>query len=274
MRDRILGRVKNDELKKLSDLIDVLRGENGCPWDQAQKPADILSDLVEEVHELQWAYAEGKREAVREELGDVVFVLVFALKLLEEQFPGISLEDVTSAVHAKIHFRHPHVFGNDTAKTKEEGLAHWNRMKAAEGKGRGENIFADIPGMLPPIRRAEKIQRRAAATGFDWSDTAGILTKIREEIEELESALAEGPYGEGGQRERVEAELGDAFFSLINLSRFLNVDGEKALTGANAKFVARFLEMERLAKGDGRNLAAMTLDEMDRYWERAKKSAP
>lgn len=260
--------MKNDELRKLSDLIDVLRGENGCPWDIAQKPAGILSDLVEEVHELQWAHAEGKREAVREELGDVVFVLVFALKLLQETYPDISLDDVTSAVYEKIHRRHPHVFGNHVATTKEEGLAHWNRVKAGETKaGREENVFADLPGSLPPIRRAEKIQRRAAGVGFDWADTVGIFRKIREEIDELEIALR-------GRREEAEGELGDLFFSVINLSRFLNVDGEKALTAANAKFVARFLKMEKLAADDGRRLASMTLDEMDGYWERAKASEP
>jgi MazG family protein len=247
---RILGHVKNDELRKLSDLIDVLRAEDGCPWDRAQKPADILSDLVEEVYELQWAYAERQREAIREELGDVIFVLVFALKLLREEYPEISLGEVTSAVHDKIYRRHPHVFGDDTARTQEEGLAHWNRMKAMEGKTRQDDAFADIPGMLPPIRRAEKIQRRAADVGFDWTDTAGIFGKIREEIDEVEAALQ-------SRRDRITDELGDLFFAVINLSRFLNVDGEKALTGANAKFISRFLKMEKLAAADGRHLASM-----------------
>ena len=257
--------VKNGELKKLSDLIDILRGEDGCPWDRAQKAGDILSDLVEEVHELQWAYAQDSREEVHEELGDVVFVLVFALKLLQAENPELTLERIASDVYDKIKRRHPHVFGDDVARTKDEGLAHWNRMKEQESKGKSDNVFSNLPGMLPPVRRAEKIQRRAAKVGFDWSDTSGIVRKIREEIDELETVLEDGREGLS------EGELGDLFFSVINLSRFLNIDAEKALTVTNAKFVKRFLEMERLAAESGRRLDSMTLEEMDHYWEKAKK---
>ena len=133
-------------MKRLSDLIDILRGENGCPWDQEQKPEGILSDLVEEVYELQWAYAQDRQTEIREELGDVVFVLVFALKLLQEEQPDLTLDRIISEVHEKITRRHPHVFGNDVARTKEEGLAHWNRMKAQEGKLGEDGMFSDVPG--------------------------------------------------------------------------------------------------------------------------------
>ena len=258
--------MKNDELKKLFDLIDTLRGEDGCPWDRAQTPAGIISDLVEEVHELQWAYAQNGREDIFEETGDVVFVLTFALKLLQEEYPELTLERITSAAHDKIMRRHPHVFGNDVAKTKDEGLAHWNRVKAQEKEQRADNIFADLPGKLPPVRRSEKIQRRAARVGFDWSDTRGIIKKIREEVDELEKTLEDGE-----DRTLSEGELGDLFFSVINLSRFLNIDAEKALTATNAKFVRRFLAMEQLIANDDRRLEGMTLEEMDRYWELAKR---
>jgi tetrapyrrole methylase family protein/MazG family protein len=258
--------MKNDELKKLFDLIDILRGDEGCPWDRAQTPAGILSDLVEEVHELQWAYAERGRENIFEETGDVVFVLVFALRLLQEQYPELTLERITTAARDKIMHRHPHVFGDEIATTQAEGLAHWNRMKAREKEQRADNIFADLPGKLPPVRRSEKIQRRAARVGFDWSNTRGIISKIREEITELEEILENGD-----DRALAEGELGDLFFSVINLSRFLNIDAEKALTATNAKFVKRFLTMEQLIAGDDRQLGGMTLEEMDRYWELAKK---
>lgn len=256
--------MNNDELKKLSDLVDTLRGEGGCPWDQEQKARDILSDLVEEVHEFQWAHADGTREDVAEEGGDVLFVLVFAIKLLQEEFPELTLEHLTSRVHEKIIRRHPHVFGDQTAGTKEEGLAHWNRMKAEEKKHSRPDIFSDIPGALPPVRRAEKIQRRAARVGFDWPDSRGIFDKLREEIDELETAI------ETAKKELTEEEVGDLLFSVINLSRFLNIDSEKALTGTNAKFVRRFRVMEGLIKSDRGRLENMSLEEMDRYWEKAK----
>lgn len=264
-RQRILGGMQNDELRKLSELIDVLRGENGCPWDREQEPAGIISDLVEEVYELQWAHAESNREEIREELGDVVFVLVFAIKLLAEDDPNLSLAGVTREVFEKIKRRHPHVFGNDTAKTKDEGLAHWNRMKELEKSDRRSNRFSDVPGALSPVRRAEKIQQRAAAVGFDWPDTRGIFDKIREELDELEAALADGDAA------RSEAELGDAMFSIINLSRFLGIDTDRALTATNAKFVKRFLTMEKQITAAGRDMTSMSLEEMDRYWEAAKR---
>jgi len=258
--------MENGALQKLFDLIDTLRGEDGCPWDRAQTTAGILSDLVEEVYELQWAYAESGREDIFEETGDVIFVLTFALRLLQEEYPEHTLEQITTAAHAKIKPRHPTVFGEDVENTKEEGLAHWNRIKAQEKKQRPENIFTDLPGRLPPARRAEKIQRRAARVGFDWSDTRGIIAKIREEVGELEKTLDDGEDGS-----RVEDELGDLFFSVINLSRFLNIDAKKALTGTNAKFIKRFLIMEQMIADDDCRLKGMTLEEMDRYWEKAKQ---
>ncbi|MDH3217395.1 MAG: nucleoside triphosphate pyrophosphohydrolase [Candidatus Krumholzibacteria bacterium] len=254
-------------MRKLSDLIDVLRGDNGCPWDRVQKPGDILSDLIEEAYELQWAYEEHDREEVLEELGDVVFVLVFALRLIQEEYPDFTLDQITSLTYDKIKRRHPHVFGDAVANTTDEGLAHWNLVKDQENKrkGHGDNLFSKLPGTLSPMRRAEKIQKRAARIGFDWDDTSGILEKIREEIDELESAVNQKSEG------LVAAEIGDLFFSVLNLSRFLNIDAEKALVGANAKFIKRFLAMEKLVAEDGRRLDDMNLEEMDGYWDRVKQ---
>jgi tetrapyrrole methylase family protein/MazG family protein len=265
---RILGRMKDSELKRLFDLIETLRGENGCPWDRDQKARDILSDLVEETCELQWAYEQGEAADTLEELGDVIFVLVFAMQLLAEEYPNITLERASQDAYDKIKRRHPHVFGDEVARSKQEGLGHWNRMKQEEKRARAkpQHIFDDIAGSLSPVRRAEKIQRRAARVGFDWPDTSGIFAKIREEVDELEHAFAEG---HNGQREE---ELGDLLFSVLNLTRFVGVEGEKALSGTNAKFIKRFVQMEALAKSDGRALTDMTLEEMDKYWEQAKKA--
>ena len=258
--------MENGALQKLFDILETLRGDNGCPWDQAQTAENILSDLVEEAYELQWAYANESSDDLMEELGDVVFVLVFAIALIREEHPSLSLETLTARTYQKIKRRHPHVFEDAVARTKEEGLAHWDRIKAEERKEKtaSRQTLADVPGGLPPLRRSEKLQRLAAAKGFDWRDVGGILAKIREEVDELEAVL-------GGDGAAVEDEVGDLFFSVVNLSRFLNIDGDKALTTSNAKFVRRFHQMERLAKADGHVFDTLSLDEMDGYWERAKQ---
>jgi tetrapyrrole methylase family protein/MazG family protein len=255
-------------MQKLFDLIATLRGENGCPWDREQKSEDILSDLIEEVYELQWAHAQGGDHEVLDEMGDVVFVLAFAIALIRERDAEFTLERITRHAYDKIKGRHPHVFGNEVANTKEEGLAHWERMKSREnsGKSTGQGRFDDVPGVLPPLRRAEKIQKRAARAGFDWSDTSGIFEKIREEVDELEAVVHDGA------KDRTTEEVGDILFSLVNLTRFLHIDAEKALTSTNAKFVDRFQKMETLITADNRTLSEMTLEEMDVYWERAKRS--
>jgi len=257
----------NGALQILFDLIARLRGPNGCPWDREQTADNILSDLIEETYELQWAHAQDDVHGTLDELGDVVFVLVFAISLLHERDRNITLSKLAQHAYDKIYRRHPHVFGDSEARNKAEGLAHWERVKEEERATRKESngLFEDIPGTLPPLRRAEKIQRRAARTGFDWDDARGILAKIREETDEVEEALA------GDNRARIEHEVGDLFFSVMNLSRFLNVDAEKALTATNAKFVSRYKRMEKLIAGEGRSMDGMTLDELDRYWEQAKQ---
>jgi MazG family protein len=252
---------------RLFDLIRVLRGENGCPWDREQTVEDILSDLVEEAYELQWARASLSRDDVFEETGDVLFVLVFAIALLSEKDPSFTIERIADHAYAKIRRRHPHVFGNEVAETSRESLAHWDRIKAEEKNEtpRDRSGFRDVPANLSPIRRAEKLQKIAAKSGFDWPDSAGILDKIREEIVEVEALL-----GAGDPRALAE-EIGDLYFSVTNLSRFLDVDGEASLVRANAKFVARYEAMKALAWRDGHRLEDLTLEQMDRYWEEAKK---
>ena len=259
--------MERDAVDKLFDLIRVLRSEQGCPWDREQTVDDILSDLVEEAYELQWARAGLSPDEVFEETGDVLFVLVFAIALLQEKDPSFTFERIAEHAHAKIKRRHPHVFGNEVAETSRESLAHWDRVKAEEKreKPHADHSFTEVPANLSPIRRAEKIQRIAAKNGFDWPDAAGILAKIREEICEVEALLG------AGRPVELAEEIGDLYFSVTNLSRFLNVDGEATLTRANAKFVSRYRAMEAIARRDGHRLGDLTLEEMDRYWEEAKK---
>jgi MazG family protein len=193
-------------------------------------------------------------------------VLTFAIHLLQEKDPGFNLEKIASHAYDKIKSRHPHVFGDQVANTKEEGLAHWDRIKETERQKKGATkMFSDIAGGLSPIRKAEKIQKRAAARGFDWPDAMGVLAKIREEIDEVEQELC------GDPATMNEDEIGDLYFSVVNLSRFLKIDGEKSLARANAKFIKRYHRMEKLVAADDKNFEKMTLEEMDAYWERAKK---
>ncbi len=258
-------------LDELFGLVRFLRGENGCPWDRAQTVDTILSDLIEEAYELQWARAGLSSRDVFEETGDVLFVLVFAVALLQETDPSFDLDNVASHAYEKIKRRHPHVFGDAVAKTPTESLTHWNRIKAEEKKGEPQvtRTFSDVPGNLPPLRRADKIQRIAADAGFDWPDAAGIIAKIREELHEVEELLAGGARRDAAPQ--IVEEIGDLFFSVSNLSRFLDIDPEQSLTRANSKFVARYRAMEDLARRDGRRVEDLTLGEMDRYWEEAKK---
>ncbi|MEJ2722807.1 MAG: MazG family protein [bacterium] len=200
--------MEETNLEKLFTLIRKLRGEGGCPWDRAQTLDDILSDLIDEAYELQWAQSRRSTAEVHEEIGDVLFVLTFAIALVQEKDPSVTVENIASDVHAKIKRRHPHVFGDAVATTTSESLAHWNRIKAEEKDGQA-SLFSGVADDLPPMRKADKIQRLAADRGFDWPDTTGILRKIREEANEVEASLG------GGSEERIREEIGDLFFSVV-----------------------------------------------------------
>ncbi len=259
--------MQRSSIDKLFDLIRTLRGEGGCPWDRAQTVADILADLIDEAQELQWAEVQNSREEIFEETGDVLFVLAFAIALLQERDPSFTIERIADHAHEKIVRRHPHVFGDAVARTESESLAHWNRIKGEEERSKTakRRTFSDIPGSLGPIQRAERMQMIAAEKGFDWPDVSGILDKIQEELDEVEERIRQGSTAD------IAEEIGDLFFSVVNLSRFLKIDSQTALARANAKFLSRYSAMEEFARRDGRNLADLTLEEMDRYWEKTKK---
>jgi len=259
---------KDNPFHKLSRLIRTLRGDGGCPWDREQKFDDVLPSLIEEAYELEWANAKRSRDEVIEELGDVFFVLFFAIEILGETEADVTIERIARRAHDKIKRRHPHVFGDAKAETTSQSLFHWNRMKEQERLSRhpDESALAGVPDNLPPVRRSEMLQRHAARVGFDWPDTTGILAKLREEIDELDHCLA------GGSRDRIREELGDLFFSVINLSRFLDIDGESSIETANAKFEERFRKMEAKILADGKRLESLTLEEMDVYWDRIKST--
>jgi MazG family protein len=253
---------------KLSRLIQTLRGEGGCPWDREQRFDDVVPSLVEEAYELEWANAKRSRDEVIEELGDVFFVLFFAIEILGETDPDVTPERIAARAYDKIKRRHPHVFGDEKADTTSQSLYHWNRMKEEERRAKrpDTSALAGVPDNLPPIRRSETLQRHAARVGFDWPDTTGIIAKLHEEIDELDHCLADGA------RDKITEEIGDLFFSVVNLSRFLDIDGESSIERANAKFQERFRKMEAMILADGKSLESLTLDEMDVYWDKIKST--
>jgi len=257
----------NDPIKQLLNLITRLRGPDGCPWDREQSLDDILSDLVEEAYELDWACRQHPEELF-EEMGDVLFLVCFAIAVKNETDTEFTIDRIARRAYDKIYSRHPHVFGDAKAETSDESLVHWERIKAEERARKNDkgDVFDGIAGNLPAIRLAEKIQERVASVGFDWDETAGVIDKLREEIDELEVSL------ENKDREEIKNELGDLLFSVINMTRFLNIDASGALNSTNTKFVARFRIMEKLIAADDKRLADMTLAEMDQYWDRAKAS--
>jgi tetrapyrrole methylase family protein/MazG family protein len=198
----------------------------------------------------------------------VFFILIFIHELLLEK-RETPLAAIVARVHEKIVTRHPHVFGNTRAANSSESLAEWERMKRSERRKRpASGVLSNIPAKLPPLRRAAAVQRRAAGVGFDWPDCTGILDKLREEISELTTELRHG------SRVRVKDEVGDILFTVVNLARYLKVDPESVLEGATEKFVARFGDVERRAKKSGKKLSSMSLNEMERLWQKSKAQRP
>lgn len=261
-----MSRNENGALARVFELITTLRGKSGCPWDQAQTLDDVLSDLVEEAYELEWASAHHSGAELVDEMGDVLFLLCFSIAVKSDTSPEFTIGCIADHAFDKIKSRHPHVFGGEKADTPEESIVHWERVKAREREQK--NIgghFDGIAGNLPPVRLAEKVQERAAAAGFDWDDPSGIFAKLREEINELEESV------KGKNRDEIQDELGDVLFSVINMTRFLKIDASGALKRSTSKFIRRFESMAELIRADGKQLKDMSLEEMDVYWEVVKK---
>ena len=254
-------------LDELRELTAVLRAE--CPWDREQTARTIVPHTVEEAYEVaEAALADGPAK-LRDELGDLLFQVFFLSRLLEEQGDG-DLDAVARDVHEKLVRRHPHVFGDAEARTAARVRERWEAIKT-EQEGR-DGIFHDVPESLPALLRARKVQRRAAAVGYDWPDLDGPAAKVREELDELlaEVARAGRPRPETEPDRRVEAELGDLLFTIVNLARFLNVDPELALRTTTGRFVRRVELAERLAAEAGETWTELDLEGQERWYQRAK----
>jgi MazG family protein len=257
-----------EALVELQDLTRRLRRE--CPWDREQTARTIVPHTVEEAYEVADAALAGDDTELRGELGDLLFQVYFLSLLLEERGAG-DLETVARDVHEKLVRRHPHVFGDAEARTASRVRTRWEEIKV-EKEGRA-GVFHHVPESLPALLRARKVQRRAAAVGYDWPDLAGPIAKLREELAELEQAVAAArePPPESEPDAEVFHEVGDLLFTVANVARRLNVDPELALRSATNRFVQRVERAVELAVARGDDWHALDLDAQDAYYERAKK---
>lgn len=250
------------ELDELLTIMDTLRGGKGCPWDKEQTRESLKPYIIEEAYELIEAIEENDPENIKEELGDLLFQIVFQCRIAKER-KEFDMTDVIGKIGEKMIGRHPHVFGDADFKSKEEVVVHWEEQKKREGKNR-ESILEGVPAAMPSLLRARRLQKRAAQAGFDWEKIGDVLKKVDEEMDELKDAL------KSGKQEAIEDELGDMFFMLVNLARFMNVNPEDAHRKTISKFIRRFRYIEMSAAEQGKKLIDMTLPEMDRLWDEAK----
>ena len=256
----------------LDDLLAIMAKlrdpDTGCPWDRKQTYATIVPHTLEEAYEVADAIARGDLEELRDELGDLLFQIVFYAQLGREQ--GIFMfDDVVEAICHKLVRRHPHVFGDAEYESEEALHREWERGKQREREGktaRASGVLDGVAAALPALSRAQKLQSRAARVGFDWPEPGGVLAKCREELDELEAALARGE----AARLEIAAEAGDLMFSLVNLTRHLRLDAEQVLRGANDKFERRFRAMEAALLEQGVAPAEASARQMGEIWEAVK----
>ena len=254
---------------KLIDVMSKLRNpESGCPWDLEQSYSTIAPYTIEEAYEVADAIERGDMTDLKEELGDLLFQVVFHSQMAAED-GAFDIADVTSGIADKMVRRHPHVFESPDARSSTEQTRAWERIKADERASKASDVnpsaLDGVALSLPALLRAEKLQNRAARVGFDWAEAEPIFDKLEEETQEVRDAI------QSGIRDDIEDELGDLLFVAANLSRRLDVDPEQALRRANAKFERRFRAMEAEATADGVNFADLTLDEQESYWQRVKR---
>ena len=253
-------------IEKLLEIMQKLRdADSGCPWDVAQDFATIAPYTVEEAYEVADAIAREDMDALRDELGDLLFQVAFHAQMASEA-GHFDFNDVAAVISEKMIRRHPHVFGSDEERAAGKEAGSWERIKAQERADSGDaSAMAGVAKALPALKRAQKLGNRASTVGFDWADRDGVRDKIHEELEELEEAVGGRDSGE------IDEEFGDLLFAVVNLSRHLDVDPEQALRGATDKFERRFRAMEQAILDSGRALRSLTLAELEQEWRAAKR---
>jgi len=258
------------EIDSLLELMESLRNpRSGCPWDREQTISSIIPFTIEEVHELAEAVGTNDPGAIRDELGDLLFHIVFCSRIAEES-GYFNFREVVTSLEKKLKRRHPHVFGNEKMPDAKRQTVAWERIKRRERQSAnpGEQGLLDgISKALPALLYANKLQRRAAGVGFDWTAPDAVIAKVEEETAEIRQAL-QGPV----DKKELEEEIGDLLFSCVNLARHLEIDAEAALRSANRKFQRRFAYIESVLAGQGHTLEESTPDEMENLWNEAKAS--
>lgn len=250
---------KTNEFEKLLEIVYELREK--CPWDKKQTWESLRPLTIEESHELTHALLEKDYDEVKKELGDVLLHILFYAMIAEEE-KKFDIADVSRSLREKLIQRHPHIYGDTQAETAEDVKKNWEQIKLKEGS---KSVLAGVPGSLPSLVKAARLQEKASSVGFDWDDKSGVWAKVKEEIHELEEAVEEK------DEDKKESEFGDLLFSLINYARFIGINPDNALEKTNQKFIRRFQHLEEEVKAQGHKLQDLTLAEMDKYWDEAKK---
>ena len=257
-------------MSDISELLEVMRRlrdpENGCPWDLEQDFSTIAPYTIEEAYEVADAIEREDWDELRAELGDLLFQVVFFVQMAREK-GYFDIDDVSRGITEKLIRRHPHVFGDVDERDPQGVKARWEDIKEAERAQHGDDsALAGVAKALPALKRAQKLGKRAARVGFDWPDSRGVQDKIHEELDELEAAAR------AGDDAHIEEEFGDLLFAVVNLARHLDVDPEKALTGANTKFERRFRRMEAGLAASGEDIRGLDIETLERHWQEAKKA--
>jgi tetrapyrrole methylase family protein/MazG family protein len=251
-------------LYMLEEIAAVLRGENGCAWDREQTSETLKPYLIEEAYEVYDAIGDGDPDALREELGDLLYQ-VFAHAQIASEQKRFTIDDVARGIVDKLVFRHPHVFGKERMDTAGEVIQHWERIKKKEKASR-ESILDGVPAHLPALLRAYRVQQKVSRVGFDWEKIESVVPKLDEEMDEFKKAIRDADNDKGA----VAEEIGDMLFTIVNISRFVGVNPEDALINSVKKFMKRFKYIERAALARGIPLEEMSIREMDELWEKSK----
>ncbi len=258
------------KINQLINLIETLRGKNGCPWDQKQTPGSMSIYLIEEMYELVEAIIRNDTDNVCEELGDVFFHILFITSIYKEK-GKFDLEEVIGKVTEKMLRRHPHVFGDTRVENVEDVRKQWHHIKQTEkSDAPSTSVLSSVPKSLPALMRAYQVSERAARTGFDWDDISGVMAKAEEEWKEFKIEVDSDPEKETNQRKK-SLEFGDVLFTLMNVARFAGIHPETALAESINKFEKRFKFMETEFAKEGRHMDSATKIEMNQLWEKAKQ---
>ena len=252
--------VRLKAFERLLNIIDDLRAK--CPWDKKQTLESLRYLSIEEMYELSDAILANEMQEVKKELGDIMLHLVFYAKIASET-NHFNITDVLNGICDKLVHRHPHIYGNVEAITEEEVRKNWEKMKLKEGK---KSVLEGVPGSLPAMLKAIRVQEKVRGVGFDWDDSEQVWEKVQEELEEFKTEVKKG------DKAKTEQEFGDLLFSLINYSRFMDINPEDALERTNKKFIQRFQQMEAVLNDEGKDITEMALSDIDVYWERAKNT--